>query len=306
MGNSGGRFLSRRRLCLCCIGAGAGAAAGGWLKPREVFAEARGIVSLIKDSAAVSPIVTHKLRNNITVLEGSGGTVAVLTGPDGKVLIDAGIAVSRPQMMGSLTELGADLSARRGRSLADTRTAHPDVNPELNDVSPSPDSLRALVRGLKAQGADLIKLFASAGSVLAAPRRFPTSRSSAICSEAKAAGLRTVVHAISAQSVRAATLAGCTRDRARHVRHGRRAETDGRAWDDLRPAGVFGAAELCRPSRRLHEVRLHGRDVRAIAGAVPAATAMFRRALVSRLEIIFGTDAVALAHGRNADGCSVG
>ena len=99
MGNSRGQLLSRRRVCLCCIGAGASAAAGGWLTPREAFAEARGIVSLIKDSAAVSPIVTHKLRNNITVLEGSGGTIAVLSGPDGKVLIDAGIAVSRPQMM---------------------------------------------------------------------------------------------------------------------------------------------------------------------------------------------------------------
>ena len=53
----------------------------GWLTPREAFAEARGIVSLIKDSAATSPIVTHKLRNNVSVLEGSGGNVAVLTGP---------------------------------------------------------------------------------------------------------------------------------------------------------------------------------------------------------------------------------
>ncbi len=97
--------LSRRRFCLCCIG---GVAAGGWLTPREVFAEARGLVSLIKDSAAASPIVTHKLRNNISVLEGSGGSVAVLSGPDGKVLIDAGIAVSRPQLMTSLTELGPD------------------------------------------------------------------------------------------------------------------------------------------------------------------------------------------------------
>src|ERR1700759_1050954 len=108
MRNSREGLLSRRRLCLCCVGAGASAAAGGWRTPRETFAEARGLVSLIKDSAAVSPIVMHKLRNNITVLEGSGGTVAVLSGPDGKVLIAAGIAVSRPQMMRSLTELGAD------------------------------------------------------------------------------------------------------------------------------------------------------------------------------------------------------
>ena len=98
--------LSRRRFCLCCIGTSA--AVGGWLTPSEVFAEARGLVSLIKDSAAASPIVTHKLRNNISVLEGSGGTVAVLSGPDGKVLIDAGIAVSRPQLVSSLSDLGAD------------------------------------------------------------------------------------------------------------------------------------------------------------------------------------------------------
>jgi glyoxylase-like metal-dependent hydrolase (beta-lactamase superfamily II) len=63
---------------------------------------------MIKDSAAVSPIITHKLRNNISVLEGSGGTIAVLTGEDGKVLIDAGIGVSRPQMTKALGDLGAD------------------------------------------------------------------------------------------------------------------------------------------------------------------------------------------------------
>jgi glyoxylase-like metal-dependent hydrolase (beta-lactamase superfamily II) len=101
-------LLSRRGFCLCCVGGAAYAATGGWLTPREAFAEARGLVSLIKDSAAVSPIVTHKLRNNISVLEGSGGNVAVLTGPDGKVLIDAGIGVSRPQMTKALADLGAD------------------------------------------------------------------------------------------------------------------------------------------------------------------------------------------------------
>ena len=29
----------------------------------------------------MSPIVTHKLRNDISILEGSGGNIAVLTGP---------------------------------------------------------------------------------------------------------------------------------------------------------------------------------------------------------------------------------
>jgi glyoxylase-like metal-dependent hydrolase (beta-lactamase superfamily II) len=99
--------MSRRGFCLCCIG-GAAMATRGWLTPREAFAEARGIVSLIKDSAATSPIVIHTLRDNVSVLEGSGGNVAVVTGPDGKVLIDAGIGVSRPQMTKALAGLSAD------------------------------------------------------------------------------------------------------------------------------------------------------------------------------------------------------
>lgn len=99
--------LSRRGFCLCCIG-GAFAATTGWLSPRQAYAEARGLVSLIKDSAAKSPITTYKLRNNISVLEGSGGNVAVLTGPDGKLLVDAGIGVSRPQMNNALDALGKE------------------------------------------------------------------------------------------------------------------------------------------------------------------------------------------------------
>ncbi|MFA5956500.1 MBL fold metallo-hydrolase [Hyphomicrobium sp.] len=92
---------------MCCIGA-AQAGLSGWLSPRAAYAEARGLVSLIKDSAAVTPITVHKLRGNVSALEGSGGNVAVLTGPDGKVLIDAGIRVSQPQMIKALTSLGAD------------------------------------------------------------------------------------------------------------------------------------------------------------------------------------------------------
>ena len=52
-------LLSRRHFCLCCIAGASFAATNGWLTPREAFAEARGLVSLIKDSAAVAPIVTH-------------------------------------------------------------------------------------------------------------------------------------------------------------------------------------------------------------------------------------------------------
>src|SRR6478736_8148282 len=106
--NGASDLLSRRRFCLCCVGGAAFAANAGWLTPRQAFAEARGLVSLIKDSAAVSPIATYKLRNSISILEGSGGNIAVLTGSDGKVLVDAGIGVSRPRLAPALAALGPE------------------------------------------------------------------------------------------------------------------------------------------------------------------------------------------------------
>jgi beta-lactamase superfamily II metal-dependent hydrolase len=102
------QLLSRRHFCLCCITGAAFAATGGWFTPRQAFAEARGLVTLIKDSAATSPITAYKLRGNVTVLEGSGGNVAVSAGPDGKLLVDAGISVSRSQLTKALSDLGPD------------------------------------------------------------------------------------------------------------------------------------------------------------------------------------------------------
>ncbi len=100
--------LSRRGFCLCCLSAPAVAAGGGWLAPRRAFAEALGIVELIKSEAAKTPITAHRLRGNAAVLEGSGGNIAVLTGRDGKVMVDAGIAVSRPQVATALAAIGPE------------------------------------------------------------------------------------------------------------------------------------------------------------------------------------------------------
>ncbi|MGO4127723.1 MBL fold metallo-hydrolase [Inquilinus sp. YAF38] len=100
--------LSRRGFCLCCAGSAAFAAGGGWLTPRQVFAEARGIVDTIRAAAATAPIQVHTLRGNVSVLEGSGGNIAVLTGPDGKLLVDAGITASRPQLTKALAGLGPE------------------------------------------------------------------------------------------------------------------------------------------------------------------------------------------------------
>ena len=105
MGLPRNSLLSRRQFCLCCMTGATFATAGAWLTPRQAYAEARGLVTLIKDSAASSPVTPYKLRGNVTVLEGSGGNIAVLTGPDGKLLVDAGISVSRPQLTEALSEL---------------------------------------------------------------------------------------------------------------------------------------------------------------------------------------------------------
>jgi glyoxylase-like metal-dependent hydrolase (beta-lactamase superfamily II) len=100
-------LLSRRRFCLCCIGS-ATFAAGGWLSPSQVFAEARNIVDLIRAEAAKAPIKVHRLRGRVSVLEGSGGNIAVLTGPDGKLMVDAGITASRPRVIEALASLSSD------------------------------------------------------------------------------------------------------------------------------------------------------------------------------------------------------
>src|SRR5262249_31207563 len=101
-------FLSRRGFCLCCLGSATFAATGGWLAPREAFAEARNIVDSIRDDAARAPIKVHKLRRDVCIFEGSGGNIAVLTGTDGKVFIDAGITASRPRILKAANSLSRD------------------------------------------------------------------------------------------------------------------------------------------------------------------------------------------------------
>jgi glyoxylase-like metal-dependent hydrolase (beta-lactamase superfamily II) len=100
--------LSRRHFCLCCAAATGFVAGGGWLRPSRAYAEARNIVDLIRDDAAKTPITVHKLRGDVSILEGSGGNIAVLTGPDGKVFVDAGITASRARILEAANSLSRD------------------------------------------------------------------------------------------------------------------------------------------------------------------------------------------------------
>jgi glyoxylase-like metal-dependent hydrolase (beta-lactamase superfamily II) len=104
----GRHSLSRRSFCMCCMGSATLIATGGWLSPSRAYAEAKNIVDLIRDDAAKAPINVHKLRANVTALEGSGGNIAVLTGADGKVFIDAGITASRLRILEAANSLSRE------------------------------------------------------------------------------------------------------------------------------------------------------------------------------------------------------
>jgi len=75
---------------------------------RGLLAEETGIVPTMVKAAAGARIDIHPLRRNISILEGSGGNIAVLTGQDGKLLIDAGFAVSRARILAALDSINSN------------------------------------------------------------------------------------------------------------------------------------------------------------------------------------------------------
>ena len=86
----------------------------------------------------------------------------------------------------------------------------------------TPDEIREQVRKLKADGADLMKIFASASIRDGGVPTLSQEQVDAACGEAKAQGLRRMVHAHSPESMMRAARAGCTAGRARRPRQRRR------------------------------------------------------------------------------------
>jgi glyoxylase-like metal-dependent hydrolase (beta-lactamase superfamily II) len=82
--------------------------AGAWLCPRSLLAENENIVFTARKRAETAAITVQALRGNVTALIGSGGNIAVLTGTDGKVIIDSGYATSRPKITEALTQLSPE------------------------------------------------------------------------------------------------------------------------------------------------------------------------------------------------------
>jgi imidazolonepropionase-like amidohydrolase len=165
----------------------------------------------------------------------------------------------------------------------------------------TPDEIRAFVRKQKEAGADLIKLFA-ANSVRRNATTLSPEQLTAACDEAKKLGLRTLVHAYK-DAVRAATVAGCT-----EVEHGPLA-TD----DDLKLMAAKGTyldpqAGLVLENYLVNKEKFVGTPgfpeeaFDAVKELIPIYRDFMKRALkIPRLRIVFGSDALAGSHGRNAE-----
>jgi len=173
----------------------------------------------------------------------------------------------------------------------------------LTERSGDPDSLRALVRQRKAQGADVIKLFASASIRDGGAQTMTDAQLQAACAEARAQGLRTLVHAHSAAAVRAATLAGCTQ-----IEHGVFVTQD--VLDLMAQHGTYFDPQCALVFRNYLDNRARYERIgnyneagfAAMERAIPLAAGALRMALATPgLKVVFGTDAVAGAHGRNAE-----
>jgi glyoxylase-like metal-dependent hydrolase (beta-lactamase superfamily II) len=64
-------------------------------------------VIMINKAAATTPIDTTPLRGSLSMLSGSGGNITVLSGKQGKLMVDAGIAVSRPRVEAALAAISS-------------------------------------------------------------------------------------------------------------------------------------------------------------------------------------------------------
>jgi imidazolonepropionase-like amidohydrolase len=166
----------------------------------------------------------------------------------------------------------------------------------------TPDEIRAFVRKQKEGGADVIKIFASTSIRQGGVMTLSQEQLNAACDEAKKQGLRTLVHAYKG-AARAATLAGCT-----EIEHGTMA-TD----DDLKlmaekgtyldpQCGLVIENYILNKEKYLGTPGYTEEGFAAMEKVLALNHDLVRRAVkIPGLKIVFGTDAVAGAHGRNAE-----
>ena len=173
---------------------------------------------------------------------------------------------------------------------------------QISNPKMTPDEIRADIRKKKADGADLIKIFASASIRDGGVPTLSQEQLDAACGEARAQGLRSMVHAHSPESMMRAAKARCT-----VVEHGGLATPE--ALQALADAGVYFDPNiglvtqnyLENKSRFLGIGNYTEEGFASMARALESKDTMFGAALKTKgLKMVMGTDAVAGAHGQNA------
>lgn len=167
----------------------------------------------------------------------------------------------------------------------------------------TPDSLRSIVRSRKADGADAIKIFASGSIREGGKTTMNAAQLEALCGEARALGLRTMVHAHSEESIRLAVLAGCTQ-----IEHGLFATPD--VLKLMAERGTYFEPQCGLIFRNYLDNRAKYQGIgnyndegfAALERVIPLAVNVIKQAVATPgLKLIWGTDAVAGAHGREVE-----
>jgi len=174
---------------------------------------------------------------------------------------------------------------------------------QLNERSGTPDEIREKVRQLKKDGADVVKIFASASIRDGGKQTMTDEQLQAACGEAKAQGLRTMVHAHSPESIAASVNAGCNQ-----IEHGVLADEASLALMAEKGVyfdpnvGVVLQNYLRNKAKFLGVGNYNEEGFAYMQKGLALNAAMIKKAVaMPNLKLVLGTDAVAGAHGRNAD-----
>ena len=174
---------------------------------------------------------------------------------------------------------------------------------QLNERSGTPDQIREQVRQLKKDGADVVKIFASASIRDGGKQTMTDAQLQAACGEANTLGLRTMVHAHSPESIKASVNAGCLQ-----IEHGVFANDE--VLKLMADKGVFfdpnvGVVLQNYLRNRVHYEGIGNYNAEGFAymeKGVKINEEMIKKAVhTPKLMLVNGTDAVAGAHGHNAD-----
>ncbi|MBI3403085.1 MAG: amidohydrolase family protein [Acidobacteria bacterium] len=174
---------------------------------------------------------------------------------------------------------------------------------QINERSGTPDEIRQKVRQLKTDGADVVKIFASASIRDGGTQTMTDAQLQAVCGEANAQGMRTMVHAHSPESIKASLNAGC-----QQIEHGVFANDE--VLKLMADKGVYfdpnvGVVLQNYLSNKVKYLGIGNYNEEGFAymekGLKINAEMMKKAVATPKLMMVLGTDAVAGAHGHNAD-----